>query len=296
MALKRDVALAVADKLVARGKYDAALKEYGHLLEENPNDVLVLNKMGDICVLLNRPADSIGFFGKIADRYTRDGFFLKAIAIYKKINKLDPSKLDIYGALADLYHKQGLVPEARAQYQVLADHYLKQNQTSEAVAVYRKMAAVDPNDIKVPVRLADLLTAVGQTDQALMQYAVVGSMLVKRGALDEAVAVYQKALKIRPGDKKTLRDLVRSMLEHKDAEAAVLLLKAQPRDARDDVAAGGVARRDGPTGRGAPGGRGRDRVRSRPRRGPALPRARRGRARRPAPRLSRRCGRSSSTP
>jgi tetratricopeptide (TPR) repeat protein len=224
MAVKRDVALAAAEKLLARGKY-------GHLLEENSNDILVLNKMGDICVLLNRPADSIGFFGKIADRYTKDGFFLKAIAIYKKINKLDPSKLEIYGALADLYHKQGLVPEARAQYQVLADHYLKQNQTGEAVAVYRKMAAVDPNDIKVPVRLADLLTAVGQTDQALMQYAVVGSMLVKRGALDEAVAVYQKALKIRPGDKKTLRDLVRSMLEHKDAEAAVLLLKAQPRDA-----------------------------------------------------------------
>ncbi|MGH9443360.1 MAG: tetratricopeptide repeat protein, partial [Thermoanaerobaculia bacterium] len=231
MALKRDAVLASAEKLLARGKLDAALKEYGHLLEDNPNDILVLNKMGDICVLLNRPGDSIGFFAKIANRYTRDGFFLKAIAIYKKINKLDPSRLEIYGFLADLYHKQGLVPEARAQYQVLADHFLKQNQTAEAVAVYRKMAAVDPNDIKVPVRLADLLTTIGQTDQALMQYAVVGSMLVNRGALDEAVAVYQKALKIRPGDKKVLRDLVHSMLERKDGEAAVLLLKAQPRDA-----------------------------------------------------------------
>jgi tetratricopeptide (TPR) repeat protein len=231
MALKRDVVLATAEKLLARGKYDAALKEYGHLLEENPRDILVLNKMGDISVLLNRPAESISFFTRIAEHYSRDGFFLKAIAIYKKINKLDPSRLEVYSLLAELYHKQGLVPEARAQYQVLADHYLKQNQPSEAVAIYRKMAAVDPNDIKVPVRLADLLTMIGQTDQALMQYAVVGSMLVKRGALDEAVAVYQKALKIRPGDKKILRDLVHSMLEHKDGEAAVLLLKAQPRDA-----------------------------------------------------------------
>ncbi len=231
MALKRDVILATAEKLLSRGKYDAALKEYGRLLEENPNDILVLNKMGDVSVLLNRPVESISFFTKIADRYAKDGFFLKAIAIYKKINKLDPSKLEVYNFLADLYHKQGLVPEARAQYQVLADHYLKQNQTSEAVAIYRKMAAVDPNDIKVPVRLADLLTTIGETDQALMQYAVVGSMLVKRGALDEAVAVYQKALKIRPGDRKILRDLIRSMLDHKDGEAAVLLLKAQPRDA-----------------------------------------------------------------
>ena len=231
MAVKRDAALATAEKLLSKGKYDAALKEYLRLLEDNPNDILVLNKVGDIYVLLNRPIDSLPHFTRIAEHYARDGFFLKSIAIYKKINKIDPSRLEIYNFLADLYHKQGLAPEARAQYQILADHFLKQNQMAEAIAVYRKMAAVDPNDIKVPVRLADLLIAAGESDQALMQYGVIGSMLVKRGAIDEAVAVYQKALKIRPGDRKILHDLVRSMLEGGNAEAAVLLLKSQPRDA-----------------------------------------------------------------
>jgi len=231
MAARRDVALATAEKLLAKGKYDAALKEYLRLLEENSNDILVLNKVGDIYVLLNRPMDSLPHFTRIAEHYARDGFFLKSIAIYKKINKIDPSKLEIYDYLADLYHKQGLVPEARAQYQILADHHLKQNQLRDAIAVYRKMAAVDPNDIKIPVRLADLLTTAGEPEQALMQYALIGSMLVKRGAIDEAVAVYQKALKIRPGDRKVLNDLVRSMLDGGNAEAAVLLLRSQPRDA-----------------------------------------------------------------
>ena len=231
MALRRDAVLAGAEKLLAKGKYEAALKEYQRLLDENPNDILVLNKVGDIFVLLNRPMDSLPHFTRIAEHYARDGFFLKAIAIYKKINKIDPSKLEIYNYLADLYHKQGLVPEARAQFQILADHYLKQNQLAEAIAVYRKMASVDPNDIKIPVRLADLLISAGEPDQALMQYGVIGSMLVKRGAIDEAVAVYQKALKIRPGDGKVLHDLVRSMLDGGNAEAAVLLLQSQPRDA-----------------------------------------------------------------
>jgi tetratricopeptide (TPR) repeat protein len=231
MALKRDEILASAEKLLAKGKQDAALKEYLRLLQDNPNDVLVLNKVGDLYVLLNRPADSIPHFSRIAQHYAHDGFFLKAIAIYKKINKLDPSKLEVYQALAELYHKQGLIPEARAQFQILADHYLKQNQLPDAIAVYKKMAAVDPNDIKVPVRLADLLTSAGQTEEALMQYGIVGSMLVKRGAMDEAVAVYQKALKIRPGDKKILADLVRSMLEGGNADAAAVLLRSQPREA-----------------------------------------------------------------
>jgi tetratricopeptide (TPR) repeat protein len=231
MALKRDAVLATAEKLLSKGKYDAALKEYLRLLQENPNDILVLNKVGDIYVLLNRPTDSLPHFTRIAEHYARDGFFLKAIAIYKKINKIDPSRLEIYNFLADLYHKQGLVPEARAQYQILADHHLKQNQTHEAIAVYRKMAGVDPNDIKVPVRLADLLMSAGESDQALMQYGVIGSMLVKRGAIDEAVAVYQKALRIRPGDQKILHDLVRSMVDGGNSEAAAQLLQTQPRNA-----------------------------------------------------------------
>ena len=231
MALKRDAVLATAEKLLSKGKYDAALKEYLRLLQENPNDILVLNKVGDIYVLVNRPMDSLPHFTRIAEHYARDGFFLKAIAIYKKINKIDPSKLEVYNFLADLYHKQGLIPEARAQYQILADHYLKQNQVHEAIAVYRKMAAVDPNDIKVPVRLADLLMSAGEADQALMQYGVIGSMLVKRGAVDEAVAVYQKALRIRPGDQKILHDLVRSMVDGGNADAAAQLLQSQPRNA-----------------------------------------------------------------
>jgi tetratricopeptide (TPR) repeat protein len=231
MALKRDAVLATAEKLLSKGKYDAALKEYLRLLQENPNDILVLNKVGDIYVLVNRPMDSLPHFTRIAEHYARDGFFLKAIAIYKKINKIDPSKLEVYNFLGDLYHKQGLVPEARAQYQILADHFLKQNKVHEAISVYRRMAAADPNDIKVPVRLADLLMSAGEADQALMQYGVIGSMLVKRGAVDEAVAVYQKALRIRPGDQKILHDLVRSMVDGGNADAAAQLLQSQPRNA-----------------------------------------------------------------
>ena len=83
-------------------------------------------------------------FTRIADFYSKDGFFLKAIAIYKKINKIDPARLEVYDRLADLYHKQGLVQDARSQYQVLADHYQKNNRVPDAITVYKKMAAIDP--------------------------------------------------------------------------------------------------------------------------------------------------------
>jgi pilus assembly protein FimV len=229
MAANREQVLQSAEKLLSRGKLDQALKEYLRVLEDNAKDIPTLNKVGDLYVRMNRPSESIPYFERIADFYSKDGFFLKAIAIYKKINKIDPARLEVYDRLADLYHKQGLVQDARSQYQVLADHYQKNNRIPDAISVYKKMAAIDPADLRIQVRLADLYRAAGQKDQAVMQYGLIGSMLLKRGAHDEAAQVFQKALELSPGDVETQRNLVRSLLAQKNGAAAMAVLKAAPR-------------------------------------------------------------------
>ncbi len=229
MAVNREQVLQSAEKLLSRGKLDQALKEYLRVLEDNPKDIPTLNKVGDLYVRMNRPGESIPYFERIADFYSKDGFFLKAIAIYKKINKIDPARLEVYDRLADLYHKQGLVQDARSQYQVLADHYQKNNRIPDAIAVYKKMASIDPSDLRIQVRLADLYRAANQKDQAVMQYGLIGSMLLKRGAHDEAAQVFQKALELSPDDVETQRNLVRSLLAQKNASAAMAVLKAAPR-------------------------------------------------------------------
>ncbi len=229
MAVNREQILQSAEKLLSRGKLDQALKEYLRVLEDNAKDIPTLNKVGDLYVRMNRPGESIPYFERIADFYSKDGFFLKAIAIYKKINKIDPARLEVYDRLADLYHKQGLVQDARSQYQVLADHYQKNNRVPDAITVYKKMAQIDPADLRIQVRLADLYRAANQKDQAVMQYGLIGSMLLKRGAHDEAAQVFQKALELSPDDVETQRNLVRSLLAQKNASAAMAVLKAAPR-------------------------------------------------------------------
>ena len=120
MATSKEQILQSAEKFLGKGKLEQALKEYLRLLDENPRDVATLNRVGDLYVRMNRPTESIQYYTRIADSYSRDGFFLKAIAIYKKINKIDPAQLEVYDKLAELYHKQGLVQDSRSQYQVLS--------------------------------------------------------------------------------------------------------------------------------------------------------------------------------
>ncbi|HET7710863.1 MAG TPA: tetratricopeptide repeat protein, partial [Thermoanaerobaculia bacterium] len=220
MASQRDKVIASAEKLVAKGKIEPAIKEYERLLEDNPNDVNTLNRIGDLWVRINRSEEAVKVFGKIADHYSKDGFFLKAIAIYKKINKLDPSKLDVYAKLADLYAKQGLAMEAKSQYQVLADYYIKHGDPGNALVIYRKISELDPNSINVHVKLADLYSQNNQTADALKEYDRVGRMLLKRGMLDEAVQVFRKALKIDARNVELVESLVGSLLEAKDFDNA----------------------------------------------------------------------------
>jgi tetratricopeptide (TPR) repeat protein len=233
MAIQRDKVITNAEKLVAKGKIEPAIKEYERLLDDNPNDVNTLNRIGDLWVRINRNDEAVKVFGRIADHYSRDGFFLKAIAIFKKINKLDPSKLEVYSKLADLYAKQGLAMEAKSQYQVLADYYLKHGDPANALGTYRKIADLDPNSINVHVKLADLYGQVNKTAEALKEYDRVGRMLLKRGMLDEAVQVFRKALKIDPKNTELVESLVTALVEAKDFENAKQIVDAALESNRD---------------------------------------------------------------
>ena len=150
-----------AEKHLSRGKLDQALKDYLDLLKSNPNDAFVLNKAGDLCVRMGRPADAIAHFARIAESYSADGFFLKAIAIFKKINKIDPTRLDIYERLAVLYTKQGLTQDARSHYLTLAEQSLKRNDIPGAISAFASIAATDPTCIQPDA---------GQTAQDLGQF------------------------------------------------------------------------------------------------------------------------------
>src|SRR5713226_4527338 len=234
MAVQRDKVIASAEKLVAKGKIEPAIKEYELLLDGTPNDVNTLNRIGDLWVRINRNDEAVKVFSKIADHYSEDGFFLKALAIYKKINKLVPSRLDIYAKLADLYGKQGLAMEAKSQYQVLADYYLKHGDPANALSISRKISELDPNSINVHVKLADLYSQNSRTAEALKEYDRVGRMLLKRGMLDEAVQVFKKALKIDSRNLELVESLVTALLEAKDYDNAIQIVQASIESSADN--------------------------------------------------------------
>src|SRR5207244_3854933 len=157
MAIQRDKVIANAEKLVAKGKIEPAIKEYERLLDDNPNDVNTLNRIGDLWVRINRNDEAVKTFGKIADHYAKDGFFLKAIAIYKKISELDPNAINIHVKLADLYSQNNNTAEALKEYDRVGRMLLKRGMLDEAVQVFRKALKIDAKNLELVESLVTAL-------------------------------------------------------------------------------------------------------------------------------------------
>jgi tetratricopeptide (TPR) repeat protein len=222
---KRDALLASAEKSLQKGKVDSALKDYLKVLEETPGDVNILNKVGDLYTRLNRNEEAVPYLTRIAEHFARDGFFLRGIAIYKRINRLDPARLDVYERLAELYAKQGLTTDAKSQYQVLADYHARNDNAIGAIGIYQKMVQIDVQNIQLHVKLADLFTQARRKADALKEYAVVASLLRDRGAVDEAIQVYEKALQMAPDNVELLRSFVPLLVSASRAKEALTAVK-----------------------------------------------------------------------
>lgn len=244
MAASREKLVRNAEKFVSRGRIEAAIREYRKVLEDQPRDTGTLNRVGDLYARINRIDEAVRLFTQIAEQYTEEGFFVKAIAIYKKIIKLDPTRLNVYEKLAELYHRQGLVNEARTQYQVLADYYSKHENATSAISIYLQMASLEPDDPGHRVKLAELYQKGKLNDKAMEQYQLIADVMLGHGRVEQAVQVLKSGLEIDPGDLDYLaqavdklraadlgqaaRDFLVAAEEHNPAAASLMLKEEAP--------------------------------------------------------------------
>ncbi|HEY3579457.1 MAG TPA: tetratricopeptide repeat protein, partial [Pyrinomonadaceae bacterium] len=155
MAFDKAKVLKAAEKFLSQGKINAAIKEYRQIVDNDPDDLTTLNMLGDLYVRSSKKEEAIECFERIAEHYSAQEFNLKAIAMYKKIERLRQHDPVIAYKLAELYANQGLVHDARAQYLVVADAYTRQGDNKKTLEVLHKIADLDPNNTEIRLKLAE---------------------------------------------------------------------------------------------------------------------------------------------
>jgi pilus assembly protein FimV len=224
-----------ADKEEKAGRFDKAIALHKQIVDDNPRDWNTIKKIGDLYAKLNRNKEAAQEYAKVADFYARDGFLLKAIALWKQIQKLDPGALEPYDHLGGLYAKQGLPVEAKGQYQILVDEYKKRGKLRDAGDALRKMAEIDPGDLKIRSLLADLYMRDGNVAKAIEEYVAIAEELNKKGHLAEALQVLEKGLKHDPKSARLRAELARIHLLQKNYDKAAQILEEAARQAPNDA-------------------------------------------------------------
>ena len=181
MAFNKNKALENALKFLNQGKVAQAIAEYQQILRHDPKDQATLMTVGDLYARQADLAHAIEYFERLAQVYLNDGFNSKAIAIYKKIAKLAPSELPPLERLADLYVQQGILSEARPLFLQIAESHLKANRAQKAVEVLHRLLEVEPENLRVQMRLAELYNLMGQKKEAAQTYLAYAQRLFERG-------------------------------------------------------------------------------------------------------------------
>jgi diguanylate cyclase (GGDEF)-like protein len=233
-AITKDRTLKTADLYAQQGKFDAAIAEYRKVSLADPDDLTVANTLGDLYLRQGRQGEAIKHFTRVADRFTSSGYFVKAIAMYKKIAKLEPNNIDLQLRMGELYAKQNLMGEARQQYALAAETMKRNGQPKDALKILKKIADLDPTNIKTRIALAQSFAAEGYRNEASEAFRAAGQECMRRGGAEEAAVNFKKALDLRPDSRPALKALAEAHAQMGDVQQAldviVRALEVDPND------------------------------------------------------------------
>lgn len=234
MAFDKAKVLKAAEKFLSQGKINPAIKEYRQIVDNDPDDLTTLNMLGDLYVRAGKKEEAVHCFERIAEHYGTQEFHLKAIAMYKKIERLRPRDPHIAYKLAELYATQGLVHDARAQYLVVADAYTRSGDNKRTLDVLHKIADLDPNNTEIRLKLADGYVKENMRREAAEAFVQAANRLHQTNFYDKALDAYNKALQLVRDDRDALRGMLDTHIARGSADEAAEVLEHSVAGKEDD--------------------------------------------------------------
>ena len=221
MAVDKNKIVAEATRFVQKGQYDKAIKSYERLLAEDKKDVRTLLKIGEI---QQKKGDSVAAaeaFHRVAEIYGEQGFFLKAVAVYKQIAKLTPDDVRVNEKLASLYQQLGLLNDATNQLQAVATAFEKAGDQGRHLDVLRRLLDLDPENVLTCQRLGDLYAKASRGAEALELYRRAAVHLKENKRSDEYLKLAERIFHLTPDDLKLAKELAQEYLARGDTKKAL---------------------------------------------------------------------------
>lgn len=231
----KETLIADAQKLLQKGQMDKAIKGYQEAVALDPGDIRVRQRLAELLVRANRIEEARAEFDAVGKNLSANGFYLKAIAVYKQIERLFPDDISTVLTLADLNQRHGLIPNALADYKRAFDHYEAAQNPVEGAKVLGLMQKADPQNVNIRLKHAEILYQAGDKDASLAAFGSLAGLLIDR---KDSAAFARLAVKMgqmfEDQDGFTAR-IIKEKITAGGAEQAVQILQSLLKEAPQDI-------------------------------------------------------------
>ena len=223
------------NKFLTKGQIPKAIDALEQVVQLMPKDVNHRKKLADLYFRVKRNAEAFSAYEGVARNFAEGGFYLKAIAVYRQMQKIDPTQPAVYEQLAELNQKQGLMGQALSEYGELVTILEKAARYSEAAEVLGKMAKLDPSNLGVRIRVAESFCRSGDKEKGLEELNEISKELRKKGDMATLRKLYELFMRQFPEDLSIQAGMARSLIASGDPARALQLLQGLLKKAPDNV-------------------------------------------------------------
>src|SRR5947209_5919527 len=222
-----------ASKLIVKGQFEKAVKEYQRVLEVDPDDVRVLQKLAELYQKMKKQSEAADCFEKVARTYAAQGFYLKAVALYKQVLKV-VERVEVNVRLAELYQQLGLIGDATKEWQTVAAQHEKTGDHKASLDALKKLVDLDPENVASRIRLGEQYARQENPVEAVAELRRAAQYLQRNGRGDDYLRVAERISHLDQADTALAKELAEHFLSRGDSKRALAKLqicfKANPRD------------------------------------------------------------------
>lgn len=125
---------------------EKTLDEYLQLAKNEPDNIGIHMKLADLYLKQGKKEEAVKEYLYSAESYSKEELYQLAMSIYKTVLSLDPSLVNVYLTLAELYQKLGFMGDAAAAYEQLAQHLLTTGKLFELRNIIERIINLDPSN------------------------------------------------------------------------------------------------------------------------------------------------------
>jgi tetratricopeptide (TPR) repeat protein len=182
-----------AHELMQKGDLEGAIAEYEKLVGGEAVDPNIYNLMGDVYFKKGDRDGAFAQYEAAVEAYRKDGLYSNAIAVCRKLTRLDPAYFNAGKLMGELHLDQGFVSESAGYFLEYAEKLISRGDMREAAEILKGVIGTTPGAVKVREQLAAVYLNLGLMDEARSELIAAGEIYEQKGDIDKAAGLKAQA-------------------------------------------------------------------------------------------------------